>query len=465
MALPTIKFNSSTGSDTAASGAGPSTALFGTGASLDGTVDVDLSADTPNLSGLTGDGSEVLWVDTTSGRQYSKIIGIDDLADIITCESAFTAIESGRNWGIGGKRATLDHADSRTLWNDILTGWAVSIETDQTITSALSRTAAQLTLVESIVISGSSESPRPIITQSGSGAYLFACTGATTGFGGFTWKDLQFKHSHATNQYVLGARNSRPYRFINCIIGDQSGGSNPKGVFSRDDSSPSMIMYDCDIRYCTGIGIGTSINATSSIFLIGCIVRNTTGKGIQTAGFILIEDSLIISGSDDGVYRSAGSSATTIIRNSIIHGNSGDGVDLVSGGDINFLTEIIGNNITANGGYGIRPNSEANPIIKFNNFGTGSTANTSGSINGTTPDSTNQSVDPQYTNTATLDFSVGTNVKALGFPDASRYIGANQSLTKSYVDIGAAQRQESATGAGGTTIIRNISAINTGGRL
>ena len=45
---------------------------------------------------------------------------------------------------------------------------------------------------------------------------------------------------------------------------------------------------------------------------------------------------------------------------------------------------------------------------------------------------------PQFTNAAGGDFSVGINMKALGWPNTNIGYGS----TRSYIDIGAAQRKE-----------------------
>lgn len=54
-------------------------------------------------------------------------------------------------------------------------------------------------------------------------------------------------------------------------------------------------------------------------------------------------------------------------------------------------------------------------------------------------------LDPQFTDAANGDFSIGTNLKATGFPGV--FPGA---LTTGYIDIGAVQRQESSSGGGST---------------
>ena len=54
-------------------------------------------------------------------------------------------------------------------------------------------------------------------------------------------------------------------------------------------------------------------------------------------------------------------------------------------------------------------------------------------------------VDPAFTNAASGDFSIGTALKAAGFP------GAFQGATSTgYLDVGAVQRQEPAGGSGGS---------------
>lgn len=129
MAFPVIKFNNSTGSDTQASGAGPDTAVFGTGASLASSTSVDLSADAPDLSGVATDGSACLWVLTSSGRQFSKITGVDNGTKIVTVETAYGVTESGRTWAIGGKRATMHNTNSLLLFTaDARQSWEVELE-------------------------------------------------------------------------------------------------------------------------------------------------------------------------------------------------------------------------------------------------------------------------------------------------------------------------------------------------
>ena len=121
---------------------------------------------------------------------------------------------------------------------------------------------------------------------------------------------------------------------------------------------------------------------------------------------------------------------------------------------------VINNNITGNGGYGIddtdAPTDSASgpaAFVDYNNFGTGSTANTSGTISEGVMEPNSLTVDPGYADTAAADFSVDVSVKELGFPDGTQTLGAGQSGTSSYIDIGAAQRQEAGGGGGSPRLI------------
>ena len=145
MARPQIQYNNSSGSDTAASGAGPATAITGSNAySGDGagggtqTV-INLSGDTPDLSGVATDGSAAIYLATSSGdRHLFQITAVDDGADTVTVEIApDNSIDTGSevSWAIGGKRKTLDNDTTQPDWYDARHGWHFVLEGDGTVYS------------------------------------------------------------------------------------------------------------------------------------------------------------------------------------------------------------------------------------------------------------------------------------------------------------------------------------------
>jgi hypothetical protein len=140
VAFPVIIFNASTGSDTAASGAGPATALSGTDASTDGTGLI-VTLPNQNLDNVATDGSHALWIDTASGRQFSKITAKANSGGPtaqVTVANAYSTGLTGQTFGLGGKRATFANVDSVKLFtDDLLGGWAAETETNQTMTTVL----------------------------------------------------------------------------------------------------------------------------------------------------------------------------------------------------------------------------------------------------------------------------------------------------------------------------------------
>ena len=126
-----ILFNNSTGSDTTASGSSAGANVYGAGASTTSASAV--------VTGITTTGvqaGDLLWVQSSSGRQFSVIASVDSGTQV-TCDDTFANTESSRTWAIGGKRATLDNADSRNMFRYFKQGWIVELETDQSISSSI----------------------------------------------------------------------------------------------------------------------------------------------------------------------------------------------------------------------------------------------------------------------------------------------------------------------------------------
>jgi hypothetical protein len=78
------------------------------------------------------------------------------------------------------------------------------------------------------------------------------------------------------------------------------------------------------------------------------------------------------------------------------------------------------------------------------------TSHTSTTLTVNNPLGTSSSNNDVYWISNGHNFQIGTNLKGLGFPN---FINATGSLTTSYPDVGAVQRQEPAGGSGGTPIL------------
>lgn len=435
MALPVVLFHASSGSDTQASGAGPGTAIFGTGASINGTTSIDLSADSPDLSGVATDGSAVLWVNSSSGRQFFKITGVNNGTKIVTVANAATPTESGRTWAIGGKRATFGETNSRKLFSaDVLPGWVIETETAQSIGSALTCGVSGDTTTGLIEVRGASSETHPTITQTANAANF-----GLSVINYWKWKNLKLANSNGTKTAAVGL-SLRSFGCVaeNVIFGDAT--NKLLTAITRSGGAVESTLIDCEITSCTEDGIQVN-NSAMSFFLFGCWVHDCTANGIELGLTSCIQSCLIESNGGDGI--SAAYGGTLLLGGNTVHGNTGDGLD-TSAAVFTNLT-IVNNNFTSNGNYGWRAASGQATFGfgDFNNYHN----NTSGTLLNVNAGTNDLAVDPGYADAANSNFEAGTAVKALGFPKSTRTIGANQSATTSYVDIGAAQRQEAGGGS------------------
>lgn len=358
MAFPTVVFNSTSGSDSQASGAGPGTALFGTAASYAGSVfTLDGS---PDLSGVATDGSHVIWVATSTGRQFFTINAKDNVAKTVTVDDAPAGTSSGLTWGLGGKRQTLDAASSRSLFGatGFKAGWTVDIENaaNYTLTSKLTVSVSG-SQADGVITIKSSSGSKPIITSATSGldlievgsrSYLhfknlkFTHTGASRGDGiipnvgiatYITFEDLEFdgclngisgdyitdytfinctfinceaKNGTANGFLIAGAMNT----FISCFAHDNAN----HGLFTDNTSvahvkAVQWILIDCAFTDNGGKGISYPTDSTQErwIYMSGCVIANNTSDGINIVGSTI-------------------STKTLTLVNCIIYGNGGWGV-------------------------------------------------------------------------------------------------------------------------------------------
>lgn len=124
--LLVISYDATSGSDTAASGAGPTTAITGSSATNGAGNVVDLSG-SPDLSGVAV--SDVIWCNSASGQRHlSRITAVNDGADTVTTEDLLV-LGAGVSWAIGGERKTLiNDTTSRPDWDDFGHGWTIEFD-------------------------------------------------------------------------------------------------------------------------------------------------------------------------------------------------------------------------------------------------------------------------------------------------------------------------------------------------
>ena len=443
MGFPTIIFDATNGSDTQASGAGPDTAVFGTQArtSAPGTTTViDLSLDAPDLSEVLDDGTHCLWISCASGRQFSKITAVDDSAKTVTVADAVGTSTTGLTWGIGGLRKNFSTASSLTLFGSAgaKPGWTIRTLTDQSISAVITLGTSGDTTSGHITIEGDSPTSHRVINQTSASTRSF--TAGAINY--IQFKNLKFTHSHATKTNAQAMANSAGitgWRFVNCIFGDAT--NKLPGMMMHQDTV-NILMIDCEVcKTSTGtdgisINVGTSVTSTPCYTMIGCSIHDCARHGIylQNAGAVsfAMDHCLVYANGGDGINYGA-ACRFPHIKNSIINGNTGDGIDLGSSVQIGDGA-ILNTHITNNGAYGITAASGQGAIglINYCNFYGNTTADR---LNVTAGDN-DTAVNPAFTSASTGNFTPTSATYNSGFPLSTRYIGANQSLTRAYVDIG-----------------------------
>lgn len=447
--LPTIVFDSS-GSDTAASGAGPATALSGSAANVtSGSATVTIT-DAVNLAGVATDGSAVLWVNTASGRQWSRISALSGSSGnwTLTVEDSVWTTSANKTWGIGGKRATLDDTNSRKLFSaDAKAGWTLQVNNNQSLAGGtLTINSVGDTTTGPVVLTGNSDSPRPVITQTTNAAVF-----QTSGTGGrWNISKLALQNNGATKTGAHGisvANAGWTLNITDCVVGDAT---NSLQIGVRIGSGTCVCaLVDCEVKNCAGDGIANTTGTAGNHTLDGCNIHGNGGCGFNNTtntSSVTIQNSTIYGNASDGVALTGTVTAAQITDN-VIDGNGGNGVNL--GANVHSQLVLYNNNITGNSLYGATSTAGAmdacKSFVDYNCFGSGSAAdgpaNTSGAYQNLTAGAHDKvGVSPNYAGRGSsppnFTNSSASNVKAKGFPDATRTVGGNTGGTTAHDDIG-----------------------------
>lgn len=485
MALPVILVDSATGSDTQASGAGPSTALFGTtDASTDGAgTTVTLTAGT-DLTNVATDGSHVIFLnDATAGnRNFGKITakaGSGGATPNVTVANAFGISLSTKSWAIGGKRASIGGTTSKKLLDnnsasgDAMPGWIVELKSghSETLSATLTPRRPGDTTSGSITLRGESGAATlPLLTFSNNGDAISLINNPQY----IVLQDFELQNSNATKTASYAIRGASGGFTSSVVV------RGLKIAHSTNKFWRGIGLYYCgywdivgnEIGYCAGWGIGHfTTGASSGHHLIGWnVVHHCTSHGIAldtsgTEGCFVLNNIIAFNGGR-GLSNTAG--VMHVVGNTI-HGNASDGIRVTNNAvQAYWSNAYINNSITFNGGYGINysgtvPTAFLAGPVNGNLF----YSNTSGKyVPSDLPSSGESTSDPSgglasatkdYAGvTDGLTFAVASAVKGTGYPlGGSAYVGRG-STTYSYVDPGAAQRIEPSGGSGGLIIPRSL---------
>ena len=357
-----ILFNNSTGSDTQSSGLGPSTAVYGTGASTTAASAVVTGINTTGVSA-----GDLLWVQSSSGRQFSIIASVDSSTQV-TCDDVFANTESSRTWAIGGKRATFDDVSSRQLFTESA-GWVFETETNQSLTSAIACPNGN----GRHEFRGASGSIKTI-TQTADARNF---DGGNNNASLLTFRNLKLENSNASKTSAWGIAARRQIYCYDCVFGDAT--NTLLYGHARGADYPSGIFENCVFQYCTGSQAAFYVNASYGYTIKNCVFRNNIGSGMQTNQYnMFVLDSIFHDNGTDGWAVSVGASRTMIVKGNIFYGNTRDGMGTLNSSGGNNMSLFTENIFAENGRYGLYHNS-ASALLTKNAFYGNTTAETFGS--------------------------------------------------------------------------------------
>jgi len=359
-----IKFNNSAGHDTQSSGLGPAVAVYGSGAST--------TAGSATVTGINTAGvsvGDLLWVQSSSGRQFSIIASINVNGTEVTCDDTFANTESGRTWAIGGKRATFDNADSRQCFTDSA-GWTFETETDQSLTSTLVQ--GDFSAVHTI--RGSSGS-RKTITQTIDDQTI---QGSRTFSAILKLENLKFDNTASTKVNAVALHIARGLVAVDCIFGDATN-TLTSGLIRYADK-PRWSINRCVIQHCTSIGWGQGGSNFGGCNVEGCLFLSNGSDAMQTGqNSCTVANSIFANNAGDGIAISNGSGGFFYkISNNIFYNNSDAGIGYIASNAIDPISQVV-DNIFVNNNYGVDRINDVPEIYDYNAFYSNTTANYSDS--------------------------------------------------------------------------------------
>jgi hypothetical protein len=419
-----------------------------------------------DLSNVLTDGSHAIFLsDATAGaRNFGKITGKANSGTAsasVTVSSAFGINLSSKTYAIGGKRASLGSTTSAKLLEnnsstgDLLAGWKVEFQSGHAETFA----ATQSVRVNGDAVNGCvvvrgtyGAGTIPVITFSNNGdAFAFPVDCARVKF---QWFEMRNTHVTKTlsSAFKFGSSVGIRNIILEGIVVSHATDKFYRGVWkSVNITIDSCEIVLCTFKNCADWGLYFDGQGGGATWIRGNKVKGNGAGGLfinESYGlYHVIEDNIFAGNTGVGAhvrYR-----AKALIARNTFDANTSSGLYFSSFEEQTPERIVIDGNIFSNNGaYGINfyDGSGTDAVlagyasIRNNDFYN----NTSGATNPTiTVDTGRQTANPAYTDAANDDYSVSTAVKALGWPTDN--VGSTTG-TRSYVDPGAAQRQESAGG-------------------
>ena len=413
------------GADTNGGTSAGAAIVSGAAAATDGTTTVDLSGDTPDLSGVSV-GDCIRLAGEANGRRSGdifEITAVDDGLDTVTVsETPGTA--GPVVWAIGGAWVTLQKAASTVVATDTDKVWVkASANYTETMNIGLAMGSASPATFEGYT---SSTGDGGQFTIDGAATRANGITDSITSAAYYVFKNMRITDhtSHGTSLSMdncvwynckfdanggAGMLGDDYHRFVECEFSDNTG--------DGCDCDSACMFYGCR-AYRNGID---GLECRTGI-MFGCVAYSNAGNGLAFSGLGL-GFHVFINCTVDGDAKDTGDAFRM--------GPSFNGVNIC----INCIAYdcTVGLNSLA---------GQQELLISRNNLVNSNTANYSG---GAATHTGEQTGAPQFTAEGSQDYTLasGSPAKGAGF-DESQLEGDSSGM-----DIGARQRIEVGGGGGG----------------
>ena len=386
-----------------------------------------------NIAGATNANRTIFWITGVTGCTGTG-------ACSITVDVAPTGVTTN-NWVVGGRYLWPSAATVNVVEGALgLSGGQDAVTFN---TSPASRTGIFLTLrnpgttsTGNIVIQGKAGT-LPVLTMSSGVAAFFNQNTQS----GFTISNLSLSNSGTggaiqnsssylvlQNVKIAGGAGTGTLSGVAQIIGGEISGSSTDGI----TSSSILRVKGAYIHGNSGNGITVSV-ANPSAFIQNNLIVGNTLKGISLSG------------------TSTSQSHSTIVDHNTIYGNLSDGFSVTNANTVVTLTNNILQDNGQTSGYNvdwIAGNAQLFGVHSNNVFYQSGAGTPTGNLLNLTTNATELTTSPQFVATGSNNFAIANASPAAGAGTPSNLPSIGTSLTASFPDIGAAQRQVTAGGQG-----------------